>query len=129
MNIELVLLSFNRRITRREYWLKGILPALGIGIAIGIAFTLIGVAIELAAGPGTIGKQVLELVINIISMLFWILMIIIHLAIFTKRWHDLGRSGMWSLLIFIPIIGFAMLIYLGVAHGEAEENQYGLVPG
>ena len=30
MNIKQVLFSFDGRITRREYWLKGILPALGI---------------------------------------------------------------------------------------------------
>ena len=133
MNIEQVLFSFDGRITRREYWLKGILPALGIGIAISIALALIGEAIRLAAGPGTIDEGKLELIINIMNIPFGILLTIIQLAIFAKRWHDRGRTGMWSLLLFIPIVGFVlyipMFIYLGVARGQAEGNEYGPVPG
>ncbi len=86
-------------------------------------------AIRLAAGPGTINEWELKLIIRIF---FGILLIFISLAIFTKRWHDLGKTAWWSLLPFIPIFGWLyilMFIYLGVARGQADENKYGPVPG
>ena len=129
MNINQVLFSFKGRISRREYWLKGMLPALGIGIPILIAPAPIGEAIRLAAGPGTIDEWGLKLIIRIF---FGILLIFISLAIFTKRWHDLGQTAWWSLVYLIPIFGWPgilMFIYLGIARGQAEENEYGPVPG
>jgi uncharacterized membrane protein YhaH (DUF805 family) len=50
-------------------------------------------------------------------------------AIYTKRWHDRGKSGWWSLIIFIPIIGpIWMFIECGFLAGEEGTNSYGPNP-
>ncbi len=71
----------------------------------------------------------MELIALIVLLPIGILLFVMQLDIFAKRWHDLGRSGWWTLLTFIPFIGsiiaFALFIYLGVAQGQAEDNQYG----
>jgi uncharacterized membrane protein YhaH (DUF805 family) len=47
-------------------------------------------------------------------------------AICTKRWHDRGKSGWWSLIILIPIIGAIwMLVECGFLSGEDGSNHYG----
>ena len=99
---------------------------LGIGLIAAIILAIIGGAVGLATEVDEAG---LEIITNIIGIPFGILLTVINLAIFNKRWHDLGRTGMWSLLFFIPIVGSVLYIYLGIARGQAEENQYGPVPG
>ncbi len=47
-------------------------------------------------------------------------------AICTKRWHDRGKSGWWSLLALVPVIGgLWALIELGFLGGEPGVNAYG----
>ena len=47
-------------------------------------------------------------------------------AITTKRWHDRGKSGWWSLIAFVPIIGgLWLLIELGFLGPDEYVNEYG----
>ena len=39
-----------------------------------------------------------------------------------------SSSGLWLLLIFIPVIGFLVLLVFLVLPGEDETNEYGPVP-
>ncbi len=132
MEIRQVLFSFHGRITRREYWLKGILPMLGMSFIAVTILAIIEATTGLTTDPKTITRDATEIIVGIIWIPFGILLTIIQLAIFTKRWHDRGRTGWWNLIFFIPIIGsilfIIMLIYLGKAKGQTEENQYGPVP-
>ena len=59
--------------------------------------------------------------------LFWLVSILLSfilVGIFTgivnyiRRWHDLGKSGWYTLLMFIPFVGFVTLLYLFFAPGE-----------
>jgi uncharacterized membrane protein YhaH (DUF805 family) len=50
-------------------------------------------------------------------------------AIYTKRWHDRGKSGWWSLIVLVPIIGpLWMFIECGFLGGEDGSNTYGPNP-
>lgn len=60
-----------------------------------------------------------------------ILLIIYELAtvmLTIRRFHDLGKDGWWSILIFIPTLNLLVLIYLMGARGTAGTNQYGEDP-
>ncbi len=46
-----------------------------------------------------------------------------------RRLHDCGRSGWTSLLLLVPIIGFALSLYLLFAPGDSVRNLYGPPPG
>ncbi|MEO0416282.1 MAG: DUF805 domain-containing protein, partial [Verrucomicrobiota bacterium] len=57
-------------------------------------------------------------------LLFWI-----SLAVSVKRWHDRGKSGLWVLVNFIPVVGGLWeLIECGCLDGDYGKNQYGLDP-
>ncbi len=45
-----------------------------------------------------------------------------------RRLHDIGRSGWWWLLVFVPLIGAIMLIYWFVQEGDRFQNDYGPDP-
>jgi uncharacterized membrane protein YhaH (DUF805 family) len=43
-----------------------------------------------------------------------------------KRWHDLGQSGWWNSVLFVPLLGWgAGLLALGFLRGEEGGNRYG----
>lgn len=49
------------------------------------------------------------------------------LAVGARRLHDTGKSGWFLLLLFIPILGFLLLLYW-FAQPTAGPNEYGPAP-
>ena len=47
------------------------------------------------------------------------------LAVWTRRMHDVGKSGWTWLFIFIPIVGFVLLFRWATKDGDIEANKYG----
>lgn len=61
-------------------------------------------------------------------ILFTVIVLLVNLAINAKRWHDLGRSGYFSLLSIVPILDLFIFIYLVFKKGDPKKNKYGLPP-
>jgi uncharacterized membrane protein YhaH (DUF805 family) len=107
------LFSFQGRIPRSAFWIAYCI-LLPIGLYVGLS-----AATSEAQG--------------IIKIIIWIIYIAwifvsgwISLAIYAKRWHDCGKSGWMTAIIFIPIIGaFWLIIYLGFIKGTVGTNVYG----
>lgn len=61
---------------------------------------------------------------------FYIVNIIPFFALITRRFHDIGKSGWMTLLIFIPIIGSIIVFSFMGKPGMRSGNEYGndLVP-
>ncbi len=57
-----------------------------------------------------LGSIVLSLVSNTLSGIFGLATLLPSLAAGARRLHDIGRSGWWLLLSFIPVIGTIVLI-------------------
>ena len=46
-----------------------------------------------------------------------------------RRMHDIGKSGWWLLIMFIPLIGGLVLLYWFIFDGgQPHANDYGAVP-
>ena len=58
-------------------------------------------------------------------------LIIPNLAVTVRRLHDLGYSGWFIVLVFVPclgsIIGIVILVFM-VVEGQSQINNYGPVP-
>lgn len=52
----------------------------------------------------------------------------VQLASIVKRCHDLGRSGYFALLLFVPIINFFVIVYIYFFKGQLKDNKYGKSP-
>ncbi|MCX6047595.1 MAG: DUF805 domain-containing protein [Chloroflexi bacterium] len=99
--------SFDGRINRSTFWLKGFLPIFLISV--------IAAAVDRALGMN-----------NILAGLVSLILLIPNLAIAIKRWHDRDKSGWWILIVLIPIIGWLWaLIEEGFLAGTPGPNRFG----
>jgi uncharacterized membrane protein YhaH (DUF805 family) len=94
--------NFEGRATRPEYWWF-------------MLFTFL-----LQAG----GSIISEMLAGLIGLA----LLLPSLAAGARRLHDVGRSGWWLLIGFIPLIGLLVLIYWCVQPGTAGANEYGEPP-
>ncbi len=107
--------SYEGRINRAKFW---------AGIGVYIAGAIVAVIIDNLIGT-TFGNVPYGFVyvIYVIAMLYSIF------SLYAKRWHDRNKSGWWSLIAFVPVIGgIWMLIELGILPGTQGQNRFGPDP-
>jgi uncharacterized membrane protein YhaH (DUF805 family) len=64
---------------------------------------------------------------DIIAMLVNLALLLPSLAVGARRLHDIGKSGWFQLLWFIPFLGWAVMIYF-LVQPTGGPNQYGEGP-
>ena len=119
MPIASVLFSFEGRIDRSTYWLKGILPIFGFYVA---SYLLLLRVIAVAFGSDSF-------VLVAFGIAMWMTAGWMSIAVTVKRLHDRDKSGWWSLIGLVPIVGIWLLIECGFLEGTDGPNQYGPKPG
>ena len=102
---------FSGRARRKEYWMFVLINAL-ISCAIVLVLGIVGAA---QAADG-------------LSALYSLAAFLPGLAVTCRRLHDTGRSGWWFLLVFLPIVGYIVLIVFLCLDGQPGENAYGPNP-
>ena len=138
MRVTRVLTSFDGRINRRQYWLKGCLPIVGLSVMVPAGLALqAGLVLTLFFGldgvlEGLENSEDLGILLIPLWIPFAIVLTLFQYAVFAKRWHDLGISGWWSAILFIPIVGSIVIIPLTIALGSIPGrkgvNKYGEQP-
>lgn len=109
--------DINGRASRSEYWWFYLFCVM-VNIAIFMVSILIGYLVADIIGMILFGNIGVYILIPIVSLL-------LLFAVTIRRLHDTGHSGLWYLIIFVPLIGpFWLLILLMT--GNNDENQYGL---
>ena len=103
--------NFSGRASRKEFWMFVLFYVLTL-IAAAIVDMLTGLFNE-ALGLGVFSGFLL---------LFYVLP---SLALYVRRFHDLGHSGWWVLLLFVPLVGIVVFIYVGFFKGTEGPNDYG----
>jgi uncharacterized membrane protein YhaH (DUF805 family) len=61
-------------------------------------------------------------------LVYLVLAIIPSIAVSVRRLHDLGKSGVWFLINFIPFIGAIWFLILTCMEGQSKPNQWGENP-
>lgn len=115
MDWKYLLTSFDGRINRAKFW-----AGVGVLLAAGILANIIDAILGTSVGEGGFG---------IIGGLVSLISIYPALAIYAKRWHDRDKSGWWSLILLVPIIGFIwFLVECGILEGTRGPNKFGPDP-
>lgn len=53
------------------------------------------------------------------------LVIALFFSVTVRRLHDIGHSGFWCLLWFVPLLHLFLLLYLLLRKGDSEKNSFG----
>lgn len=106
--------TFSGRARRSEYWYFVL-----FGFILSIVASIVDTAIlhsadEHGAGP--------------VSAIVSIALLLPSLAVGARRLHDIDRSGWWLLIVFVPLIGFLVLIYWACRRGSEGDNRFGPSP-
>ncbi|WP_298858598.1 DUF805 domain-containing protein [uncultured Sulfitobacter sp.] len=102
--------DFKTRSTRSQYWwftLWSIIVSVITGV------------IDLSLGMGDTGP---------IGLMASLVFFLPSIAVAIRRLHDIGRTGWWMLLVFIPLIGWIVLIVFYCTKSEPTPNQWGPEP-
>lgn len=116
--------QFDGRARRKEYWfffIDQLLIVWGTVTALVIAETVI------SGGNGLAGNGMLILP-GVFNLVFSLATLIPGLAVTIRRLHDIGKSGWWLLIAFVPLIGALVLLLFVVREGDRETNEYGPDP-
>jgi len=103
-----IFFGFTGRISRRTWWLYGVIAPAGLSIIFVTLLRIAGFTFDGATGIASL-------------VLLWPL-----LATSAKRWHDINRSGWWALVTIPPVIGWiAALVFNGLLPGTKGRNRFG----
>lgn len=123
--------SFKGRIGRKAFWLSS------IGILVletALAMVLVNVfdpSIYDLSKPDLTDQQMIGLMnkLDTLALLSALIFLWPTLAVYVKRWHDRNKSGWWTILAFVPIIGqLWTFIELGFLRGTRGINRFGADP-
>jgi uncharacterized membrane protein YhaH (DUF805 family) len=131
--LDFLFFSYSGRIGRMPYWLG----TLAIGVVQYIVcmyllnLAMPGVIELVEANPKLTMDVFNEIMLRVVAPMGIVSLVFMWptYAIYTKRWHDRGKSGWWSLILFIPFIGALwMFIECGFLSGTEGTNNYGPDP-
>ena len=104
-------LTFSGRARRSEYWYFRLFCWL-----VDIVLLILAAAFSDTAMRGIFG---------LLLLVFCLIILLPGLAVSWRRMHDIGKSGMWNLILFAPCIGWILwLIYL-TTDSDHRENEFG----
>lgn len=101
-------IGFQGRARRKEYW---------VFFLFNFLITMLLSIIEVMLGLG-----------GILSGIYGLFVLLPSIAVNVRRLHDIGRTGWWMLLSFIPVIGLIVLLIFAVLDSQPGENKYGPNP-
>lgn len=104
---------FSGRAQRAEYWMF-VLFNIIIAFVLGFIDGMAGLTTE--SGFGILGG------------LYSLAVIIPSIAVAVRRLHDTGRSGLWFLIVFVPILGGLVLLVFFIMDSQPGTNEYGPNP-
>ena len=100
--------TFSGRARRKEYWmfiLFNMLVAFGVNVV-----------------DAVLGME------GLLGGLYSLAVLIPGWAVFTRRMHDIGKSGWWWLIGVVPLIGGIVLLVFMCKDSQPGDNAYGPNP-
>lgn len=110
--------DFSGRARRAEYWYFTLFNAI-FALAITLVFGIIG---------GITGSVELVFTGTICCYVYGFAVLIPGLAVCVRRLHDIGKSGWYYLLGFIPLVGIIILLVFFCTDSQPGANQWGPNP-
>lgn len=102
--------NFSGRARRSEYWLFSLFTCV-VSTVLSVLTTVTEVGF-----------------FSVLATLFSLAVFIPGLAVTWRRLHDIGKSGAWYFIAFVPLVGAILLLIWLVTDSQSGENAYGPNP-
>ena len=123
-----LLFSFRGRINRQRFWLS----LIGVSVVVLIVQAAIFLPYrDLIANSPMDGGQIDPALLPLFGGLALLTLVSLWpgLAIYAKRWHDRNKSGWWTLIMLVPLVGpIWFLVETGFLRGTLGPNRFGPDP-
>ena len=106
--------SFRGRARRKEYW---------IFTLVNVVFTIVAIVLDNLVRLTFEGS-----VYGFLSTAYILATIVPSFSVLVRRLHDIGKSGWYVLVYFVPLLGGLILLAFTVTDGDYGENDYGPDP-
>jgi hypothetical protein len=108
--------TFSGRASRSEFWRFMVCREIILDGLAGF-----GLIVDMVLGNTSAASDYAMVLLVILQLVFFLP----SLAITCRRLHDVGKSGLTFLLVFIPIVGIFVLLSNLVKKGDVSMNVYG----
>lgn len=131
MDWKYLLTSFSGRINRQPFWLSILALVVLQWVLMLVLGMILGTSMMGGMDPNMAPEEAAAMASKAMTPLIIVSLLFLYpaLAIYTKRWHDRDKSGWWSLIMFVPIIGAIwFLVECGFLRGTEGPNRFGEDP-
>ena len=121
--------DFSGRARRSEYWgtvLFNVIAQVVLSIVLVAVLVIWFSSTEMNADVSVVRLSLI--MIKAVRSLYNLIWLLPGLAVAVRRLHDIGKSGLNVLWVFLPIIGWIMLLYWFCQDSELGENKWGANP-
>ena len=121
--------DFSGRARRSEYWgtvLFNVIAQIVLSVVLVAVLVIWFSSTEMNADVSVVRLSLI--MIKAVRSLYNLIWLLPGLAVAVRRLHDIGKSGLNVLWVFLPIIGWIMLIYWFCQDSELGENKWGANP-
>ena len=110
--------DFSGRARRKEYWMFTLFNLIFLIVAT-ILDNVLGITFEVAGQSLGYGW---------LYLIYCLAVLLPGLAVFVRRMHDVGKSGWWFFIAFVPLVGAILLLVWCCTNSQAGENKWGANP-
>ena len=131
MDWKYLLTSFSGRINRQPFWLSILALVVLQWVLMLVLGMILGTSMMGGMDPNMAPEEAAAMAYKAMTPVIIVSLLFLYpaLAIYTKRWHDRDKSGWWSLIMFVPIIGgIWFLVECGFLRGTDGPNRFGNDP-
>lgn len=110
--------NFSGRARRKEYWYCC------------LTLFILNMLMQVVSAISSVesSSSILVLGLSIVLLLAYMCLIIPNISLSIRRLHDIGKSGWYLLIGFIPLVGGIILLVWFCREGETGPNKWGPDP-
>lgn len=94
----------------------------------GVCFLMNIVVTVLFSMLSVIFPRELYVIYGLLFTVYSIAIMIAMLALYSRRLHDINKSGLWAICAFIPVLSVILLVVAVFSAGTKGTNMYGIDP-
>lgn len=120
--------NFSGRSRRSEYWW----PMLGFGIINMILYAILMGSMVSALvsenGDAAAGSAGVLMIVMVLALILNLAILVPTLSVMIRRLHDIGKSGVWFFISFVPLVGSIVMLVFLCTDSQPGSNQWGPNP-